>query len=643
MRVQGPEATGHGIAAHPDLPPLGGPKLSVPMSARRRAWDAKSQLQHPTENWYCFIPWISPLLGLTVDPLQPQVLREDAGRLETYFAREGWLDTQADFTVESAHTWHQVLFRRAGRAAPGKRVTYTVELGTRYQVGSAGISTVVPLEDALLTDLHALLPQAGETYTSTTVSTLRRTLIDRLGDSGFGLPSVSIEADAEDPDSVDLVVLIDPGTPSVFGPLDLQGDDRVRPAGLHWVGGKAVREGNPYTTKGLHRLERRFRRLPGYADLHATPEDSTTDVVPIKAVLTPSPTVQIDVPARILDRSSSINGTGGIDLTVRHLASGRLEVNAYAEAGWRYLTNQGLETETHGNSGPMGRAKLFGDVLLFPVSSLSLHGGSQFDTDLWTGFHYWQLQHSAALRFRRGDFDASLGYRAVQHTAFSWPGQQVPFDQRFGPNGGFAPEYTTQELAFTLTYDDRELVSDPVNQTLLLVDAVLYGWEPSTFARVHVDLDRYWALGPTLTLRTRIIGGHLAMDPDAPQLIGHRVFAGGTFDIRGWGDRRLQPLSNAVDVGPVVPGGTSKLGFQLEPRLHVHPHMRLAAFLDGGGVWDHEAIAPSEMRYTLGGGVYMPLVIGSIAVYLSSQLGPDLQQTGDGRIRPHIQFFFGEL
>ena len=49
----------------------------------------------------------------------------------------------------------------------------------------------------------------------------------------------------------------------------------------------------------------------------------------------------------------------------------------------------------------------------------------------------------------------------------------------------------------------------------------------------------------------------------------------------------------------------------------------------------------SELRTTVGGGLFVPLTIGSGALYLGQRIGPQRQDTPDGRFRVHFQFFFG--
>ena len=111
VRVQGPAATGTGLAWDPALTD------ASPAADRELAWEAAVHLETRPGAWYQRVVLLRRVRP--AEPLTPEALAEDAARLETFFLRRGWREAAVTPTL------------RPGRREGVKDVLFEVDLGPR--------------------------------------------------------------------------------------------------------------------------------------------------------------------------------------------------------------------------------------------------------------------------------------------------------------------------------------------------------------------------------------------------------------------------------------------------------------------------------------------------------------------------------
>ena len=261
--------------------------------------------------------------------------------------------------------------------------------------------------------------------------------------------------------------------------------------------------------------------------------------------------------------------------------------------------------------------------------------------------------------------------------------------------------YTEDKSTFTLSgsFADVDDLTDPRRGWVLRPSAKVTFPEVFTtaqFARVDLSLSRFQPVGHNVVLAARLSAGRLfpfgksipteGSDPTFSfiHLRDESMTAGGTNDVRGWGDRMLGPKVPDVEANIVgtdtvltadryVPiGALARVSGSLELRFPT-PGMtagwRTNVFLDAGKVWTPDdrfsqaALLPSdtELRWSAGVGLSYQTPVGAIGLSLGYKLNPapqDLRDAGkvldafiagepiesvetDALSRIHLHFSFG--
>src|SRR5699024_3260064 len=117
---------------------------------------------------------------------------------------------------------------------------------------------------------------------------------------------------------------------------------------------------------------------------------------------------------------------------------------------------------------------------------------------------------------------------------------------------------------------------------------------------------------------------------------------GGTNSVRGWGRRELGPkravinrretnnssdaTDTAVFVGYIPVGGRTFFAFNAEIRQDINALIKgfsLAAFLDGGQIWQKEpAIGTRPLQFGIGGGLRYQSPVGPIRLDIGYKINP---------------------
>ncbi len=151
------------------------------------------------------------------------------------------------------------------------------------------------------------------------------------------------------------------------------------------------------------------------------------------------------------------------------------------------------------------------------------------------------------------------------------------------------------------------------------------------FQKVNLDVRRFTLLSNTTTLAKRVNSGIIFYN-EKENLPGNILFyTGGTNSVRGWYRSRLGPsvpvFDGAGNFARYVPtGGRAAMNFNVELRQsfgNVIPNFGLAAFLDGGQVWQNiRSLDERPVQFGAGGGIRYQSPIGPVRVDFAYKLNP---------------------
>ncbi|TVQ05484.1 MAG: hypothetical protein EA359_03045 [Balneolaceae bacterium] len=151
------------------------------------------------------------------------------------------------------------------------------------------------------------------------------------------------------------------------------------------------------------------------------------------------------------------------------------------------------------------------------------------------------------------------------------------------------------------------------------------------FQKFSLDLRRFTALWPAATLAKRVYSG--AILSSQPGTLPNNIlyYTGGTNSVRGWYRHALGPKLPSFDEtgtfqGYVPMGGRAVFNFNVELRQQfgrVAPNLGLAAFLDGGQVWNNvNTLDERPVQFGAGAGLRYVSPIGPIRIDLAYKLNP---------------------
>lgn len=158
-----------------------------------------------------------------------------------------------------------------------------------------------------------------------------------------------------------------------------------------------------------------------------------------------------------------------------------------------------------------------------------------------------------------------------------------------------------------------------------------FGESSFKFQKLNLDVRKYTPLTSSLTLANRVDTGVIFYtQPDSlPSNI--RYYSGGTNSVRGWSRQRLGPTTPVFDergdFDSYIPlGGRASFIFNIELRQSLNriiPNFGLAAFLDGGQVWQSISnLNERPIQFGAGGGIRYQSPIGPVRVDIAYKLNP---------------------
>ncbi len=556
-------------------------------------------------------------------------VRRDRIRIERYYERRGYPNVDVDFEIKDRKKEWQ------------KEVVFHIREGEPMRIRSSEIE--IDAEPEIADEIRASreferAKERHEFQVSSRYQTLRRAdvegrFLNLLEELGFAWPEVDIVADVDSAaNRADITIKAKPNTRTYFSDIEIQGDISVPERIL--IRETEIKEGERYSRSKLQEAQRQVfnHHLFRFATITIPeqPQDSTINVL-LRVRENPKRSVQAMIGfgreellrGQVSWQNRNITGTGH-----------RFGVNARAS-----FIEQRLST----------------DYLLPYV----FNSRSSFVTTLF-GMH--KIEPSFEL-FQAG-FNNSLIYQ-LDRTKTASASYEFSINEELSRNVDTTlPDtvlnYNVSSLSLS-GYYSQGMTREPrgwVIQPFVEISGT-FGESTFSFQKVLLDVRRFTKITNSLTFAKRINTGAILYDQDKQLPSNIRLFTGGTNSVRGWNRQELGPsrarFDDSGNFDTYVPvGGRALFTFNFELRQQLRgfiPNLGLAAFLDGGQVWDNvNSLEDRPIQFGAGGGIRYQSPIGPVRVDVGYKLNPtdedlnifDGQDFGSAWSRIGIHFSIGQ-
>lgn len=452
----------------------------------------------------------------------------------------------------------------------------------------------------------------GEVARSGAILRAERLAVEAWRQQGHAKAEIAarrVEA-AHDVDVVDARITVEPGRKAYYGPVSVQGTERIDPEWLAWMTG--LRQGEEYDPDDLKRAGTRIARL----DVFSAARFQEADMI--------GPDGLLPITYIVQERASRRFGVGGTYSTVDGLG---------LETYWlhRNLFGRAERLRLEGKVAGIGQT--------FRPDKFTYRVGATF---IKPGVYTPDTDFSASVF---GDREVLKAYTrtAVTGTAGFSHLFSEELSARLFVNGGHAEfvdreygkrQFQTVGLSGKLTYDTRDDKANATRGFFLEGTAEpFYEFQYSNIsARATAEARAYVGFGDNnpFVLAGRIKAGSL-VGPSAAQLPPDLLFfAGGGGSVRGYAYRNIGVLTPA---GNVV-GGRSLLEASAEARVKVTDSIGLVGFIDAGYVG--EGSTPSfneDIRVGVGGGLRYLTGLGPIRLDVATPLN---RRSGDPTVAIYV-------
>ncbi len=416
---------------------------------------------------------------------------------------------------------------------------------------------------------------------------------------------------AHDADVIDARITIEPGRKARYGPVTVEGAERLDAEWVAWMTG--LKPGQEYDPDDLKRASTRMARLDVFRAARFQEAEFINDdgLLPITYI------VQERLPRRfgIGGTWSSVDG-GGVEAFWLH----------------RNLFGRAERLKVEGKVAGIGQT-FKPDEFTYKVGASFVKPGiltpdTSFSASLFGDREVLEAYTRTALTLSAGvshEFTDQLSGRLFVNAA------RARFDDaEYGRR-----DFTTLGLAGALTYDTRDNAADATRGVFLEATVEpFYEFERGNAAvRAVAEARAYYGFGEDsrFVLAGRFKLGMLAGPPAAdlpPDLL---FFAGGGGSVRGYAYRNIgveTPAGNVV-------GGRSLTEASVEARMRVTDSIGVVAFADAGYVGaDSIPTFDDRLRVGVGGGLRYLTGLGPIRLDVAVPLD---RRPGD----PSVAFYVG--
>jgi outer membrane protein insertion porin family len=533
-------------------------------------------------------------------------LAADLEALRSFYQNRGYLDFGVDSTQVSITPDRRDIY-----------ITVNLKEGEKYTVSRVQLSGQMLLPREELEKLVQLKP--GDVFSREKLAASTKAIADRLGNEGYAFANANAipELDKEKR-TVDFNIVIDPGRRVYVRRIDVSGNTKTRDEVVR----REMRqlEGAFYDASKIQLSRRRIDRTQFFSEVgvETHPVEGSPDQVDVVFSVKEKPTGAVllgigfssveDVALSASLTQSNVFGTGKyLSLNVN---SGRVNTVYSASYLDPYYTVDGVsrgfdvyKRETDATS-----------LDVSPYATNAVGGGVKFG---------YPVSEVVTV-----DFGANL--ESVKLTTFAnSPLQYLNFVNEFGN------QYSYGAGTAGIARDTRDSLIRVTSGTYLRASTELAGGDLQYY-RLGYQHNWYTPLTRDLTLSFGGELGYASGYGNRPLPFFKNFFVGGPNSVRGYRSFSLGPrdtLGNATG-GNRKLTGSAELLFPM-PGANRDPSLRLAAFVDGGQVYDNK-YELSALRYSTGLALFWSSPFGPLRLSFAHPLNPE---SGD-RIQ-RLQFTFG--
>ncbi len=528
-------------------------------------------------------------------------VRRDRIRLRRYYERRGFHQVEVDYEVtEDDEEWQ-------------KNIRFTIREGMPLMIQSSGVTinadSSVSQNIRESRDFERAMSRheyrAGRRFEPIRQPDVEGAFLEALGNMGYAWPEIDIQTTVDSlANQVDVDIQITPNAKSYFSEFQIQGELSVPRNVL--IRQSGLREGEQYSRSEIQDAQRNIfnHHLFRFATITLPEQDHDSTLTTLIRVREFEPrTIQASVGVGMEEivrgqvqwEHRNINGHGH-----------RFSTSARASFIEQRLSTDYLVPYIF-NSKSRNLSSLFGLHRLEEAFEL-------FQVGVNNSLIYQIDQRKTATL----SYEYSLNEELSRDQQVELPDTVRSYDiSSFLLSGYYSEAYSRGQRGWV------------VQPSIELSGT--FGEASFKFQKVNLDVRKYTPITNSLTLANRINGGIIFYtQPDSlPSNI--RYYSGGTNSVRGWDRQRLGPTAPSFDsqgnFDSYIPvGGRTTFLFNIELRQSLEriiPNFGLAAFLDGGQVWQDISSLPSRpIQFGAGGGVRYQSPIGPVRVDIAYKLNP---------------------
>lgn len=597
----------------------------------------------------------------TEQTFRPVELQRDLARLRRFYRNSGFPDVQLRYAVRFDRESNQVRIRHVIREGEPLR---RGALDVAYRDGG---STPDFLPNEELRDdwsrlIEMAVPRAGERIGELERVELAEEFTRWLANRGWAFATVRAEASVDSTSSIaDVRLVVDPGPLTRVDEIRVVGNQRVS----GWVARRAIplKPGDVFSAASLARGEQQLVALDlvRFARAQIVPDQ------PIDSTVTLVARIEEGLPRIVSGETGLATETGvSAEASWAHrdfVGDARtLTVTATAQTNW--LGFAGTDRTLYGASVSLKQPLLFGANTTGVARPFIDYRDDVRDRSWIAGTDLTFIYQP------RSNQTLSIGYGLSQRRVLEYRGAgaaDLDLFARLALADSLASNVRTHALTVAWLSDRVNNTRSPTSGHTLSASTQFAG--PSgissvTYARLDLSAAGFVPLAAESTLAVRFglgrlfpMGQSVPRSPDdqvrAFLLLRDAVFtAGGSYGVRGWGERLLGPKTpdargdldapETLTADRYVPiGGLARTHSTVELRLpmpFVGPPHGVHGFVDMGRVWNPDSRfltgGPDEARpfFSTGGGIEFATPVGPIRLTLGYKLNPselDLRDAND--------------
>jgi len=542
------------------------------------------------------------LIGNTDDfILNENEVRRDRIRIARYYERRGFQNVEVDYEIiDRRKEWQ-------------KKVVFHIREGEPVTIGSAEI--VIEADDEIASDIRESREferaaeehkyQEGMRYQTLRRADVEGSFLNALEELGFAWPEVSIEADVDSlKNSADVTIRAVPNARTYFSEIEIEGDISVPERIL--IRESEIEEGELYTRSKLQRAQRQVfnHHLFRFATITIPdqPKDSTLNVM-LRVREHPQRTVEATLGigreellrGQVSWQNRNITGTGH-----RFGVSGRASF-IEQRLGTDFLVPYVFNSRSSNVSSLFGQHKL--------ETSYEL---------LRAGFNNSLIYQFDRSKTATASYEFSINEELSRNSDASLPDSVLNYNVSSLSLSGYYSEGVSRE--------PRGWIIQPFIEI-----SGTFSESSFTFQKAQLDVRRFTHLTNHLVFAKRVNTGVIFYGGEERLPSNILFFTGGTNSVRGWNRQELGPrrvrFDESGDFEKYIPaGGRAMFTFNLEMRQDLKgliPNVGIAAFLDGGQIWnDFKSLNERPVQFGAGGGIRYQSPIGPVRVDVGYKLNP---------------------